>query len=105
MDLFARVVVGIDGTDWGFEALRQSLTLLPDEGSVVQPEVAGRKLEPTQPGLASYARYPHRRPLLGLGSGDRFEHFRGGSRSFEEGFAQPQKPGELQGKRSTKRPH
>ncbi|HEX6761789.1 MAG TPA: universal stress protein [Gaiellaceae bacterium] len=35
MDLFARVVVGIDGTDWGFEALRQALALMPAEGSVV----------------------------------------------------------------------
>jgi nucleotide-binding universal stress UspA family protein len=36
MGVFARVVVGIDGTDWGFEALRQALTLTPSEGSVVE---------------------------------------------------------------------
>lgn len=40
MGLFARVVVGIDGTDWGFEALHQALTLLPAEGSVVQAVTA-----------------------------------------------------------------
>lgn len=28
-------MVGIDGTDWGFEALRQTLALTPGEGSVV----------------------------------------------------------------------
>jgi len=34
MDAFARVVVGVDGTDWGFEALRQTLALAPTSGSV-----------------------------------------------------------------------
>lgn len=33
MALFECVVVGIDGTNWGFEALRQTLTLTPGEGS------------------------------------------------------------------------
>jgi hypothetical protein len=29
MAVFARVVVGVDGTDWGFETLRQALALAP----------------------------------------------------------------------------
>ena len=29
MSTFARILVGIDGTDWGFEALRQALLLFP----------------------------------------------------------------------------
>jgi nucleotide-binding universal stress UspA family protein len=33
MAVFARVVVGVDGTDWGFEALRQALALAPAEDS------------------------------------------------------------------------
>ena len=35
MTVFARVVVGVDGTEWGFEALRQTLVLAPAEGSAV----------------------------------------------------------------------
>ena len=31
MTLFARIVVGVDGTDWGFEALRQALVLAKEE--------------------------------------------------------------------------
>jgi nucleotide-binding universal stress UspA family protein len=30
MGVFARIVVGVDGTDWGFEALRQALVLAPN---------------------------------------------------------------------------
>jgi nucleotide-binding universal stress UspA family protein len=33
---FARIVVGVDGTDWGFEALRQALVLASAETSSVQ---------------------------------------------------------------------
>jgi hypothetical protein len=40
---------------------------------------------------------------LGLGFGDRFEAFRGGSGSFEEGVPLAEKPTELQGKRSAER--
>ena len=32
--MFDRIVVGIDGTDWGFEALRQALVLAPDTADV-----------------------------------------------------------------------
>ena len=35
MALFARVVVGVDGTEWGFEALHQTLALAPADGSIV----------------------------------------------------------------------
>jgi nucleotide-binding universal stress UspA family protein len=35
MTLFARILVGVDGTDWGFEALRQALLLAPEEDPVV----------------------------------------------------------------------
>ena len=34
MDVFARVVVGIDGTEWGLEALRQTLALAPPDATV-----------------------------------------------------------------------
>jgi nucleotide-binding universal stress UspA family protein len=34
MVVFARVVVGVDGTDWGFEALRQALALAPADSHV-----------------------------------------------------------------------
>jgi nucleotide-binding universal stress UspA family protein len=36
MDAFARILVGVDGTSWGYEALRQALTLAPAESSDVQ---------------------------------------------------------------------
>jgi nucleotide-binding universal stress UspA family protein len=32
--VFARIVVGVDGTDWGFEALRQALLLAPGTADV-----------------------------------------------------------------------
>src|ERR1044072_6101952 len=35
MSVFARIVVGVDGTDWGFEALRQALVLAPKEDAVL----------------------------------------------------------------------
>ena len=40
MTLFARIVVGVDGTDWGFEALRQALVLASTEDSVVHAVTA-----------------------------------------------------------------
>ena len=40
MTVFARVVVGVDGTDWGFEALRQALALAPAEDSRVDAVTA-----------------------------------------------------------------
>jgi nucleotide-binding universal stress UspA family protein len=33
---FERIVVGVDGTDWGFEALRQALVLAPAENASVR---------------------------------------------------------------------
>jgi nucleotide-binding universal stress UspA family protein len=39
MSVFARIVVGVDGTEWGFEALRQALVLAPEE-AVLQAVVA-----------------------------------------------------------------
>jgi nucleotide-binding universal stress UspA family protein len=38
--MFARIVVGVDGTDWGFEALRQALVLAPKEDPVVHAVTA-----------------------------------------------------------------
>ena len=35
MSVFARIIVGVDGTDWGFEALRQALVLAPMENPVL----------------------------------------------------------------------
>jgi nucleotide-binding universal stress UspA family protein len=35
MSVFARIVVGVDGTEWGFEALRQALVLAPKENPVL----------------------------------------------------------------------
>ena len=40
MAIFARVVVGVDGTDWGFEALRQALALAPAEDARVEAVTA-----------------------------------------------------------------
>ena len=40
MVVFPRIVVGIDGTEWGFEALRQTLALAPREGSSVDAVTA-----------------------------------------------------------------
>jgi nucleotide-binding universal stress UspA family protein len=40
MSVFARVVVGVDGTQWGFEALRQALVLAPRENPVMHAVTA-----------------------------------------------------------------
>jgi nucleotide-binding universal stress UspA family protein len=40
VSVFARMVVGVDGTDWGFEALRQALVLAPKENAVVRAVTA-----------------------------------------------------------------
>ena len=40
---------------------------------------------------------------MGLGSGDRFEAFRGASGSFKEGVLEAERQAELQGKRASKR--
>jgi nucleotide-binding universal stress UspA family protein len=40
MNVFARIVVGVDGTDWGFEALRQALVLAPKEKPVLHAVTA-----------------------------------------------------------------
>jgi nucleotide-binding universal stress UspA family protein len=40
MSVFARIVVGVDGTDWGFEALRQALVLAPETDPVVNAVTA-----------------------------------------------------------------
>jgi hypothetical protein len=40
MELFAQVVVGVDGTEWGFEALRQALLLAPEHGATVDAVTA-----------------------------------------------------------------
>jgi nucleotide-binding universal stress UspA family protein len=37
--IFDRIIVGVDGTEWGFEALRQALALAPD-GAVVRAVTA-----------------------------------------------------------------
>jgi nucleotide-binding universal stress UspA family protein len=40
MSVFARIVAGVDGTDWGFEALRQALVLAPAESPVLRAVTA-----------------------------------------------------------------
>ena len=40
MSIFARIIVGVDGTDWGFEALRQALVLAPEAISTVEAVTA-----------------------------------------------------------------
>jgi nucleotide-binding universal stress UspA family protein len=40
VELLARIVVGVDGTEWGLEALRQALTLAPENGSTVEAVTA-----------------------------------------------------------------
>jgi nucleotide-binding universal stress UspA family protein len=38
--VFARIVVGVDGTDWGSEALRQGLLLAPKKNPVLRAVTA-----------------------------------------------------------------
>jgi nucleotide-binding universal stress UspA family protein len=38
--VFARILVGVDGTEWGFEALRQALVLAPKENPVLRAVTA-----------------------------------------------------------------
>ena len=40
VSVFARIVVGVDGTDWGFEALHQALVLAPKENAVLRAVTA-----------------------------------------------------------------
>jgi nucleotide-binding universal stress UspA family protein len=40
MNVFARTVVGVDGTEWGDEALRQALLLAPKEDPVLRAVIA-----------------------------------------------------------------
>jgi nucleotide-binding universal stress UspA family protein len=40
VNVFARIVVGVDGTEWGFEALRQALVLAHEEDAVVHAVTA-----------------------------------------------------------------
>ena len=40
MSVFARIVVGVDGTEWGFEALHQALLLAPKENPVLHAVTA-----------------------------------------------------------------
>jgi nucleotide-binding universal stress UspA family protein len=40
MSVFARTVVGVDGTDWGFEALHQALVLAPTDNPVLHAVTA-----------------------------------------------------------------
>lgn len=40
MSVFARIVVGVDGTDWGFEALRQALVLAPKKNPILRAVTA-----------------------------------------------------------------
>jgi nucleotide-binding universal stress UspA family protein len=40
MSVFSRTVVGVDGTDWGYEALRQALVLAPDENATLRAVTA-----------------------------------------------------------------
>ena len=40
MSVFARIVVGVDGTEWGFEALRQALVLAPKKNPVLHAVTA-----------------------------------------------------------------
>ena len=40
MSVFSRIVVGVDGTDWGFEALHQALVLAPDKNATLRAVTA-----------------------------------------------------------------
>jgi nucleotide-binding universal stress UspA family protein len=40
MSVFARILVGVDGTEWGFEALRQALVLAPKQNPVLHAVTA-----------------------------------------------------------------
>jgi nucleotide-binding universal stress UspA family protein len=60
MSVFARIVVGVDGTDWGFEALRQALVLAPKENPVLHAVTA---LD-TAPAIRAGFQAPHFAELL-----------------------------------------
>jgi len=53
MSPFERIVVGVDGTDWGLEALRQALLLAPKEHLALRAVTARL---PFCPGVAPNAR-------------------------------------------------
>ena len=50
--MFARIVVGVDGTEWGFEALRQALVLASKESPVVHAVTALDTAPAIQTGLS-----------------------------------------------------
>ena len=60
MTVFARIVVGVDGTDWGFEALRQALLLAPKENPILHAVTA---LD-TAPAIHTGMHAPHFAELL-----------------------------------------
>jgi nucleotide-binding universal stress UspA family protein len=57
VDVFARVVVGVDGTEWGREALRQTLALAPPD-AIVQALTALHTSPATRAGFDA-ARWVH----------------------------------------------
>ena len=60
MSAFARTVVGVDGTDWGYEALRQALVLAP----VGDPIVRAITALDTAPAIRAGFQAPHLAQLL-----------------------------------------
>jgi hypothetical protein len=68
MTVFARIVVGVDGTDWGFEALRQALVLAPKKNPVVHAVTALDTARRSAPGFMprsspSYWRTRRKKPV------------------------------------------
>jgi len=79
MTLFARIVVGLDGTDWGFEALRQALLLAPKENPILQAVTA---LD-TAPAIHTGMHAPHFAELLA----NEAEEARGAAETIIDGRA------------------
>jgi nucleotide-binding universal stress UspA family protein len=61
MGVFARIVVGVDGTDWGFEALRQALLLAPEANATINAVTA----VDTAPAIHAGMQAAHFAELLG----------------------------------------
>jgi nucleotide-binding universal stress UspA family protein len=61
MTVFERIVVGMDGTEWGLEALRQALLLAPKENPVLLHAVTALD---TAPAIHAGFRAPHVAELL-----------------------------------------
>ena len=74
MSVFARIVVGVDGTDWGFEALRQALLLAPEGASTISAVTALDTAPAIHAGLQAAEKGIPFMPLRGVLGSDLVRH-------------------------------